>query len=275
VTSLPMPPRVYVSLGKAFDVQWAKAGLRRSWGDALMSPDQRFDIHIDYNRVVDVARFWDKRDIERSETWIATGERGFTVSGWRLGSNLRLASSAGLSNMPAAGMRNFLRAEIEERAYFRFNRKVRINLRGIIGHLKGDAPAQEQYFLSGGFKTAGFEDMIISYKGWWSAQERYHVEGGADLPGYAGHHLRGTKVAALNLSLPVYRTPISLFVGVGQVVDDWSEYTWKSVAANAGLDLRLPGVRLLLPLWINRPELGKKRFDWRWKVSISGSVTIG
>ncbi|MRR09711.1 hypothetical protein EG831_06500 [bacterium] len=166
-------------------------------------------------------------------------------------------------------MRNFMRTEAEERAYLRFGRYVRVDLRAIFGQLAGDPPAQEQYFLSGGFRTTGFDDMIVSYRGWWSAQERYHVDGGANLPGYAGRHIRGTKVVAATVSLPVHRTPVSLFAGAGQVLDDWTEFSPNTVMANAGLDLRLGGVRLLLPLWINRPEPGKRRFDWRWKVGVS------
>lgn len=269
VTSLPMPPRIYCSAGKAFDLGWARLGVRRSWGRALMAPDQRFDLRLSYDRMIDTARFWDWRDIEPGECWTAAAERGFVHSEWPLGSDLRLAAAAGLSNTPGAGMRNFMRTEAEERARLRFGRYLRVDLRAIIGQLAGDPPAQEQYFLSGGFRTTGFNDMIVSYRGWWSAQERYHVDGGADLPGYAGRHIRGTKVAALTVSLPVHRTPVSLFAGAGQVMDDWTAFKPGSAMANAGLDLRLPGVRLLLPLWINRPEPGKRRFDWRWKIGAS------
>lgn len=275
VGPLPMPPRVYASAGKAFDLGWARLGLRRAWGSALTAPDQRFDLRLSYDRVIDTARFWDWRDIEPGECWTASAERGFVHSEWRLGSDLRLAAAAGLSNTPGAGMRNFMRTEAEERAYLRFGRYVRVDLRAIFGQLAGDPPAQEQYFLSGGFRTTGFDDMIVSYRGWWSAQERYHVDGGANLPGYAGRHIRGTKVVAATVSLPVHRTPVSLFAGAGQVLDDWTEFSPNTVMANAGLDLRLGGVRLLLPLWINRPEAGKRRFDWRWKIGIGGTFKIG
>ena len=275
VTRLPMPPRVYGTFGKAYDTYWAGAGIRRSWGKALMAPTERFDARLDYSRVVNVTRFWDRRDIERGETWAVTGERRFAATGWRYGSSLRLAAAAGLSNTPHSGMRNYMRAEAEERAYLRLGKYVRIDARGIIGQISGDPPAQEQYFLSGGFKATGLDNMIVSYTGWFSPQERYHIDGGANLPGYAGRHVRGTSVLAAGLSLPLHRTPVALFCGAGQVINDWSELHPGRVPANAGVDLRLPGVRLLLPLWINQPLPREKKLAWRWKVSISTTMSIG
>ena len=107
-----------------------------------------------------------------------------------------------------------------------------------------------------------------------AAQERYHVDGGANLPGFLGRHARGNTVAAVNLDLPVYRTPLSLFAGAGQVAADWPALKAANVMANAGITVRMPFVRLLLPLWINQPLSGKKRFDWRWQISIGGSFSI-
>jgi len=59
------------------------------------------------------------------------------------------------------------------------------------------------------------------------------------------------------------------------VINDWSELHPGRVPANAGVDLRLPGVRLLLPLWINQPLPREKKLAWRWKVSISTTMSIG
>ncbi|MDI6739482.1 MAG: M1 family metallopeptidase [Candidatus Edwardsbacteria bacterium] len=275
LTGRPMPPRLYVSLGKAFDTEWASLGLRRNWGEALMSPDERFDVHLAYNRTEDVHRFWDPRDIEEGRNFILTAERGFTFASALLGSNFRIASSVGLITEPKLPINNFIRAEIEEKLRFRLGRCLRPRLRVFAGYIEGPAPAQEQYFLSGGFKTTGFEDMIISYKGWWSAQEHYHVDGGANLPGYLGRHVRGNMAAAANLSLPIHYSPLELFFGAGQVVNDWPEFKRKNLAADAGIRIEFGGLRLILPLWINQPLPDKKRFDWRWKVGFGGTLKIG
>ncbi|HTY07693.1 MAG TPA: hypothetical protein VMF29_00880, partial [Candidatus Edwardsbacteria bacterium] len=274
LTGLPMPPRAYLSLGKAFDIEWARIGARRSWGQSLMDPSDRFDLNLEYRRVRQVERFWDPRDIERGRTFILTAERGFAATSYRVASQFRAAASAGLITEPAIDINNFIRAEAEENATLRLARWLRPRVRAFAGYIAGTAPAQEQYFLSGGFKTTGFEDLIISYKGWWSAQERYHVDGGANLPGYLGRHARGNTVAALNVDLPLYRSPLSLFAGAGQVAGGWSALTANDILTDAGITLHLPFLRLLMPLWINRPLPGKRRFDWRWQISVGGSIAI-
>jgi len=76
---------------------------------------------------------------------------------------------------------------------------------------------------------------------------------------------------AVNLTLPVMKSPLSLFAGAGQVSNDWLEFTAGSIRADAGLSLALGPMRLMFPLWINKPEEGQKQFDWRWTIGFGGS----
>ena len=277
VSSLPMPPRAYLTLGKGYDLRWAGLGVRRSWGRALMAPTESFDARLDWNRVVRYDRFWDPRDIQPGSYVTATVFRGSLLSGYRFGARTGLTASAGFLPNSDSTANNFFRAELEERLYLRPHRYVQVNLRGLFGYIQGPAPVQERYFLSGSFKAAGLDNVVVSGTGWFSAQENYHIDGGANVPGYLGRHISGRKVAALNLSLPLplSKVPVSLFADAGLVVDDFQHFAIKNTCCDAGLSVSLGMVRALFPVWINRPLEGEKRFDFRWKVGLGNfSVSL-
>ena len=277
VTGLPRPPRVYASAGKAFDLRWAALGLKRTWGQHLMQGStERFDLRLEYNQMADYGyRFWDARDIIPAKILMLTGERGYNTSNPCVASDLRLAATLGYVAEPAWDIRNFLRTELEYQNSFYFHKWLRPNLRLFAGNIQGQAPSQEQYFLSGAFKSKGLDDMIISYKGGFSAQEHYHIDGGANLPGYYGRHLRGNTALSANLLVPVLPGLVSVFGDLGSVKDSWQEMKAKYLYADAGVTLHLGPVRALFPLWINRPLEGEKRFDWkRWKVGLGGSFGV-
>jgi hypothetical protein len=277
VTGLPRPPRIYASAGKAFDLRWAALGLKRDWGQHLMQgPTEKFNLRLEYNQMVDnTYRFWDARDIIPAKIFMLTGERGYAASNPFVSSDLRLAATLGYVAEPAWDIKNFLRAELEFNNGFYINRWLRPRLRLFAGNIQGNAPSQEQYFLSGAFKSKGLDDMIVSYKGGFSSQEHYHIDGGANLPGYYGRHLRGNTVLSANLTVPVFQSFVSAFADLGSVKDSWQEMKAKYLYADAGVTLHLGPVRAIFPLWINRPLEGEKRFDWkRWKVGLGGSFGV-
>jgi hypothetical protein len=277
VTDLPRPPRIYASGGKAFDLRWASLGLKRTWGKYLMQgPTERFDLKLEYSQMVDYGyRFWDARDIIPAKIFMLTGERGYSTSNPCVASDLRLAATLGYVAEPAWDIKNFLRAELEYKNSFYFHKWLRPRLRLFAGNIQGNAPSQEQYFLSGAFKSKGLDDMIVSYKGGFSAQEHYHIDGGANLPGYYGRHLHGNAAISANLSVPIWPGFASVFGDVGSVKDNWQEMKAKYLYADAGVTISLGPVRAIYPLWINRPLEGEKRFDWkRWKVGLGGSFSM-
>jgi hypothetical protein len=276
VASSSRPPRIYLSGGKAFDLRWAAVGLKRSWGKHLfLGPTERFDLKLEYNQMVDhTYRFWDERDIIPAKITMLTAERGYNTSRPYVRSDIRLAATLGYVSEPAWDIRNFMRTEVEHTSGYYICKWFKPNLRLFAGNIQGSAPRQEQYFLSGAFKSKGLDDMIISYKGWFSAQEQYHIDGGADIPGYYGRHLYGRAAFGINLAVPVFQNLVSVFGDVGSVKDKWQEMTTQNLYSDAGITVSLGPVRALFPVWINRPLEGEKRFDLRWKIGFGGSLGV-
>jgi hypothetical protein len=273
--SLPMPPRAYFSAGKSSDTRAASIGLMRSWGRSLFSPTESFDLHLDYNRIVDTSRFLDWRDAQPGSNAILTLSRGSVLSAYRAGLASKATVSGGFLLSSDSTANNFSRLSLEERAYLRVWRRQMVNLRGFFGSISGTAPYQEQFFLSGAYKTSGINSVIVSGRDWFSAQEHYHVEGSADVPGYLGRHLRGRLAASANLSVPLYDRPVALFADAALLADEYGQFSIKQAFCDAGVSLQMNGVKLLFPLWINRPLEGENRFDFRWKVGRGGSYGLG
>jgi hypothetical protein len=264
-------PRVYVTAGSAFGINYAGVGLKRTWGPRLMlDPTENFDVRLDYTRYKDY-RFWDPRDVDTAAVVSLTAQRGYDLTRHWGRSSFLSRVTAGYLQRPESDINNYLKLELEERLNFRVNKHFNPRFRLAAGYIQGPAPAQEQFFLAGSFKTSGLDNLLASGRGSFSTQERYHVDGGANLPGYYGTHIRGKNLWAVNLTLPVVKSPLSLFAGAGQVADDWLDFTARNIRADAGFSLALGPMRLMFPLWINQPEQGKRRLDWRWTIGFGGS----
>jgi len=271
VGSRPRPPRAYLTAGSAFDINYAGIGLKRKWGPRLMlDPTESYDVRLDYTRYKDY-RFWDPRDVDTAAVVSLIAQRGYDLTRHWGRSSFLSRITIGYLQRPESDINNYLKFELEEKFNYRISRHINPRFRLVTGYIQGPAPAQEQFFLSGSFKSTGLDNMLASGKDWFSTQERYHVDGGANLPGYYGTHLRGRNLWAVNMTLPIMKSPASFFAGAGQVANDWLEFTTKSIRADAGLSLALGPMRLMFPLWINKPEDGKKQFDWRWTIGFGGS----
>lgn len=265
-------PRLYLSAGSAFGIDYAGIGLKRNWGPRLMlDPTESFDLKLDYTRYKDY-RFWDQRDVDTGAVLSLSARRGYNITKHWGRSLFSAGVTAGYLQRPEAEVKNYLKMELEEKILLGINRQARPRIRLAMGYIQGPAPAQEQFFLAGGFRTEGVDRMLASGKGSFSAQERYHVDGGANLPGYQGTHFRGKTMWAANLSLPITPTPLSVFTGIGQVADGWKEIGLNNIRADAGLALDLGPLRMMFPLWINKPGPGEKNFDWRWTVGFAGGT---
>jgi hypothetical protein len=269
--SRPRPPRIYLTAGSAFDINYAGMGLKRTWGPRLLfDPTESYDVRLDYTRYKDY-RFWDPRDVDTAAVLSLIAQRGYNLTRhW--GRSVFLSTvTVGYIQRPEVDINNFLKLELEDKLSLRMNKWLKLKLRLASGYIQGPAPAQEQFFLAGSFKTAGLDNMLASGKDWFSSQEHYHVDGGANLPGYYGTHIRGKNFWAINMTIPVMSDIVSLFAGMGQVANDWSEYTIDGIRTNAGFSLSMGPMRLMFPLWISRPEEGKKKLDWRWTIGFGGS----
>jgi hypothetical protein len=264
-------PRAYLTAGSAFGINYAGVGLKRTWGPRLMlDPTESFDLKLDYTRYKDY-RFWDPRDVDTAAVVSLIAQRGYGLTRHWGRSSFLSRITVGYIQRPESDINNYLKFELEEKLNVRINKHINPRFRLAAGYIQGPAPAQEQFFLAGSFKTTGLDNMLASGKDWFSTQEHYHVDGGANLPGYYGTHIRGKNLWAVNMTLPIMKSPASFFAGAGQIANDWLEFTAGSIRADAGLSLALGPIRLMFPLWINQPEPGKKQFDWRWTIGFGGS----
>lgn len=136
---------------------------------------------------------------------------------------------------------------------------LRLYARGFAGYATSEAPAQEQIYLSGALYSEDLTSLVLARKGPFSPQDYYHVEGDANVRGYYGRHIRGTKGAGINLEAGFPPVPGYVFFDAGNV---WYSGTPNS-RRDAGFGIKLGPLDFAFPLWISDPEAGKKAFAVR------------
>jgi len=179
--------------------------------------------------------------------------------GKRFGNYARVALRAGL-----ASPYQFQKGSVELSRNARLARNLVVFVRGFAGYAGGEAPAQEQYYLSGGLFPEDPTSFIMGRKGWFSSQEYWHVQGDANLRGYYGRHIRGKKVASVTFEAGFPPVPGYLFFDAGNV---WDKETPNS-RRDAGVGIKLGPIDCAFPVWISDPEPGKKAFAFRATVGL-------
>ncbi len=178
----------------------------------------------------------------------------FDDRGKRFGNYARVAGRAGLSS-PF----QFQRASLELSQNARMARNLTFFVRGFAGYAGGDVPAQEQFYLTGALFPEDPSGFVLGRKGAFSPQEYWHVQGDANLRGYYGRHIRGTRAASVTLETSFPPLPGYLFFDAGNVWDQGSP----SSRRDAGVGLKLGPIDCAFPLWISDPLPGKKGFAFR------------
>ncbi|UCG41948.1 MAG: hypothetical protein JSU73_08650 [candidate division WOR-3 bacterium] len=161
---------------------------------------------------------------------------------------------------------NYLKASIEERHTFRITRNSSVTVRGFAGAVPGDAPKQQQFFLSGGLKATSAEPMSLGYQGWSSSQENWHYDGDANCRAWAGEYLRGQYAYGIN----VFLAPMSYvqpFFDFGNVGDSLSGSFWQP-RMDVGVRLKLGPVYADFPFWRYQAG-GKGEFVFRWMLGLN------
>jgi len=196
----------------------------------------------------------DPRDYTLGHVTAAGMSFAYDDRGKRFGNYLRGALRAGL-----ASPYRFQKGSLELSQNARMARNFKVFVRGFAGYATGEVPAQEQFYLTGALFPEDPTAFVLGRKGSFSPQEYWHVQGDANLRGYYGRHLRGTRAASLTLETSFPPLPGYLFFDAGNVWDQGSP----SSRRDAGIGLKLGPIDCAFPLWISDPLPGKKRFAFR------------
>ena len=149
-----------------------------------------------------------------------------------------------------------------------------------------DRPQRDLLFdAAEGNRIDSLGRFYLNDRGPLLASGHYWLVGGGGLRGYRGRAALGKRVWGLNadLELPVPRVSVSVFGDLGRIeATGLGESADKSAApssaeardfvgrvlADAGVSWSLGPIRFTAPLWVGRPESGKRPWRFRWLVSI-------
>ncbi len=124
---------------------------------------------------------------------------------------------------------------------------VPVGLRLFGGYIIGDAPLQDNFFLSGALRITTLPDLVFGQKGYFSPQEHIHIPGDGNMRGYQTMHIKSDRLIAMNIECPS-RSLLRVFADVGW----YGEWAW-----GAGVRLVLGPISFNVPLYIK---------DQAWRV---------
>lgn len=129
---------------------------------------------------------------------------------------------------------------------------IPMNIRLFAGRIFGEAPLQQQLFLSGALRINFLADLIFSQNGYFSPQEHTHIEGDGNMLGYKQLHIKSDRLICINYELPS-SFPLRLFFDAGYYDEYVADF----------------GTRLVIgPFSFNVPFYTKTDEPWtlRWSI---------
>lgn len=147
------------------------------------------------------------------------------------------------------------RITIEIKTNARFLLPVGIRLFG--GLVTGNAPKQQQLYLSGNLQIPMIPDLLFSQQGYFSPQEHIHIPGSGNLRGFQTMHTKTDGLVALNCELPSRR----IFRFFGDIAAYRLADGWKN-AWDWGIRVVLGPVSFNVPVHAN----GEKVWKARWSI---------
>lgn len=108
------------------------------------------------------------------------------------------------------------------------------------GYLLGDAPPQDNFFLSGALRITVIPDLVFGPRGYFSPQEHIHIPGDGNMRGYQTMHIKSNRMAAANIEFPS-RSFLRAFADIGW----YNQWAW-----DVGVRLVLGPVSFNVPLYI-------------------------
>ena len=152
--------------------------------------------------------------------------------------------------------------------HLRFTRNLFLDIRLFAGHIIGDAPSQDEFFLSGLLRPKGVISFIADRKGTLSSQERLHIPGDGNLRGYYGRHIHGESILAVNLETKLPKLPFNIFLDAGNIWPRPQSVGNAKLLIDCGLGIGLGPLEIDFPIWVSHPKEGKGNFNLRWILEI-------
>ncbi len=167
----------------------------------------------------------------------------------------------------AAGEYNFEKIAGLIISNFTINRFFKIDWRFFAGFIQGNAPIQDEFFLSGSNRLAGINSLLFDHLGTFSPQEHLHIDGGGNLVGYYGRHIHCARIIALNLNPSLFKFPITPLFNAGYI-DVATVPDTSGLYMDAGIKAKVGPIVGYFPIWINRPEPGENNLKLRWLLEL-------
>jgi len=173
---------------------------------------------------------------------------------------------------------NYLRAGLEQSCTWRGLHPFSLTLRVFVGHVWGNVPAQDQFYLSGGLTSNSAEPVSWGYEGLTSGQENWHYDADVNCRGWAGEYLHGRAAYGINFEGTLPRLGIlSLhpFFDIGNVGDSLAQPGFRKPRMDAGIRLKLGPLYADFPIWRYWAVNGGHEFAFRWMLGIKLGGNLG
>ncbi len=149
--------------------------------------------------------------------------------------------------------------------YGRITAEIKTNARFILpvgirlfsGLVTGEAPKQQQLYLSGNLRIPMIPDLLFSQQGYFSPQEHIHIPGSGNLRGFQTQHIKTDGLVAMNCELPSH----GMFRFFGDIAAYRLDNDWEN-AWDWGFRLVLGPVSFNVPVHAN----GEKVWKARWSI---------
>ncbi|KPK68310.1 hypothetical protein AMJ87_12115 [candidate division WOR_3 bacterium SM23_60] len=235
--------RVRIAGSNANDEMHFRAGIRNSFGIPFSrSPQWTVETYLAHSRMMSLEQV-DTIDWQGGAVGTFGNTLGYDHAGWHAQLDVAVAHEVLASDW------DFTRVTltVEKEAYL----GIPFRMRMFAGRIFGDAPIQEQLYLSGALRINFLADLFFSQAGSFSPQEHIHIKGHGNMRGYQTLHIKSKELFCINTEVPS-RFPIRLFFDVGY---------YRTYAADFGARVVLGPVSLNVPFYTRTDEPWKLRWS--------------
>jgi hypothetical protein len=221
-----------------------RAGMLSSFGVPFSrSPQWTVETSVSYSRLMSLEQV-DTIDWELTTVGVFENVLCYDHSGWHVQAGVAVAHKLLASDWDFAKVAFTVKKEL--------HLGVPFSVRLFAGRIFGDAPVQEQLYLSGALRINFLADLVFSQAGFFSPQEHIHIDGEGNMRGYQTLHIKSDELLCVHTEVPA-SLPIRLFFDAGY----YGEY-----AADVGACV------VIGPLSLNVPFYTKTDVPWKLRWSI-------
>ncbi|MEO0069530.1 MAG: hypothetical protein ABIK18_01895, partial [candidate division WOR-3 bacterium] len=268
----PCRLRLCLTGDNSFRDRGVRVYLNGEIGPPFRLPRSEFNIGYRLYELLDTtgrdARAWEKG---------RTGEIKTTLGSWSetpfFQFKHRLTFSRALK--PVLSQFQYTKISLEEKSTTFLPGITPFTIRLFAGLISGSAPAQEEFYLSGGLSYTPAEPLSWGYKGSFSGQERWHYDGDVNCRGYYGVYHHGRYAYGININLHLPFLGLQPFLDIGNVADSLNQPDFFKPLFDAGIRLKLGMFYADFPIWKSHPEEGERPFALRWTLGFKLYEPLG